>query len=104
MLDGIFPFTKEARAFARDVLAPAIYPDRIPLEVTGRTLPGEPMAPAEAIDGPFDPFRVGDRWGGMWATTWFRFRAEVPPGRIQRRRAHLDPRPGSRPGAPPRAS
>ena len=78
MLDSIFPFTKEARAFARDVVAPAIYPERVGLEVTARTLPGEPVPASEAVDGPFSAFRVGDRWGGMWATTWFRCRATVP--------------------------
>jgi alpha-mannosidase len=78
MLDSIFPFTKEARAFARDVVAPAIYPERVPFEVTARTLPGEPLPAPEAVDGAFSSFRVGDRWGGMWATTWFRMRASVP--------------------------
>ena len=69
---------KEARAFAREVVAPAIYPDRIPLEVTARHLPGEPRPAQEAIEGRFEPFSVGDRWGGMWSTTWFRCRATVP--------------------------
>ncbi len=67
-----------AREFLAAVLAPAVHPDRLPLEITARHLPGEPVRPAEAVTGPFVPFRVGDRWGGMWSTTWFRFRAAVP--------------------------
>lgn len=70
--------TKEARAFLAEVVAPAVHPDRLPLEVTARHLPGEPETPDRALAGPFEPFSVGDRWGGMWATTWFRCRAEVP--------------------------
>jgi alpha-mannosidase len=69
---------KEARAFLAGVVAPAVYPDRIPLEVTARHLPGEPEQPTGAVAGPFEPFSVGRRWGGMWGTTWFRFRATVP--------------------------
>lgn len=70
---------EEARRFARQVVAPAIYPDRIPLEVTAHHLPGEPVPPEIATAGDFRPFAVGERWGGMWATTWFRFRAGIPP-------------------------
>lgn len=69
---------EEARAFCREVVAPGIHPDRIPLRVTARHLAGEPRPPEEAVAGPFEPFAVGDRWGGMWSTTWFRFRASVP--------------------------
>ena len=69
---------KDARAFTREVVAPAVYPDRIPLQVTARHLPGEPLPAEEAVRGSFEPFEVGGRWGGMWSTTWFRCRAEVP--------------------------
>ena len=75
----LFPFTSGAREFLHDVVAPAVYPERIPLSVTARHLPGEPLPAASAVDGPFVPFTVGDRWGGMWGTTWFRFQASVPP-------------------------
>jgi alpha-mannosidase len=71
---------EEAKVFAREVVAPAVYPERAALEVEARHLPGEPLPPAEAVAGPFEPFAVGDRWGGMWGTTWFRFRAAVPVG------------------------
>lgn len=70
----------EARRFCAAVIAPAVHPLRVPLEVQARHLPGEPLSAAEAVAGPFEPFGVGDRWGGMWATTWFRFRGAVPAG------------------------
>jgi alpha-mannosidase len=71
---------EDVRSFLEHVVAPAIYPDRIPLDVTARHLPGEPLPAAEAVGGPFAPFAVGSRWGGMWATTWFRCQASVPAG------------------------
>jgi alpha-mannosidase len=71
---------KDARAFLAELVAPAVYPEVVPLDVTARHLPGEPEAPAQAVAGPFQPFAVGDRWGGMWATTWFRCRAHIPAG------------------------
>jgi alpha-mannosidase len=69
---------REAKAFARDVIGPAIYPERVPLDVSARHLLGEPLPPEAAVDGPFHAFGVGDPWGGMWSTTWFRCRATVP--------------------------
>ena len=70
----------DARAFAREVLRPAVFPERVPFDVAARSLPGEPSPAVEAVGGPFQPFAIGDRWGGMWGTTWFRFRA-APPDR-----------------------
>ena len=68
----------DARRFLATAVEPAVHPDRSPLGVIARHLPDEPLAPSEAVAGPFVPFRVGDRWGGMWGTTWFRFEAAVP--------------------------
>lgn len=68
----------EAREFNAAVIAPAVHPERIPLAVSARHLPGEPLPPSEAVAGPFGAFEVGGRWGGMWSTTWFRFQATVP--------------------------
>ncbi len=75
---GLTP--EQARELIAGVVAPAVHPERVPLTVTARHLPGEPVPVAEAVAGPFDPFELGSRWGGMWATTWFRFRGEVPGG------------------------
>ena len=75
---------KDARAFVKEIVAPAVYPERVPLDVTARHLPGEPLPADRAVSGRFEPFRAGDRWGGMWATTWFRFRATVPAAWAER--------------------
>jgi alpha-mannosidase len=65
-------------ALVRDVLRPAVYPARQPLAVFAHHLRGEPIPAAEAMARPFEPFDVGQRWGGRWDTTWFRFVAAVP--------------------------
>ena len=48
------------------------------LQLSARRIRGEPVAYAEAVRGPFDAFRVGERWGSPWSTTWFRVRGRVP--------------------------
>ena len=63
---------------ARDVLRPAIYPRRRPLDVAAHHLHGEPVAAGEALTRSFEPFSTGESWGGMWDTTWFRMRATIP--------------------------
>jgi len=66
--------------FLRDVLTPAIYPSRAPLEISALRVGGEPIPFGEAVSGRFTPFEVGEDWGGMWDTTWFRLSGEVPAG------------------------
>ena len=65
-------------ALVRDVLRPAIYPARRPLDVFAHHLRSEPIPAAEAMSRSFEPFEVGQRWGGRWDTTWFRLVASVP--------------------------
>ncbi len=66
------------RKLINSVIRPAIYGERCELEVWARRLPGEPIDVQEAISGPFEPFSVGQGWGGAWATTWFHFSGTVP--------------------------
>ena len=66
------------RQFLKTVLRPAIYGRRAPLEVSAHHLHGEPIPATEAVRRPFAPFEVGDGWGGMWDTTWFRIRGSIP--------------------------
>jgi alpha-mannosidase len=61
-----------------ELLRPAIYPRRVPLEVAAHHLHGEPIAAVEARAREFGPFALGEAWGGRWDTTWFRFRATIP--------------------------
>jgi alpha-mannosidase len=46
--------------------------------VSALHLHGEPIAAAEALGREFESFAVGQAWGGMWDTTWFRLRGSVP--------------------------
>ncbi len=66
------------RQFFKTVVRPAIYGPRAPLEVSAHHLHGEPIPAIEAVRRPFTPFEVGDAWGGMWDTTWFRLRGSIP--------------------------
>ena len=61
---------------------PALYTDRVTLDVRTWQVPGEPVRVAEALRVPesdYLPFTIGEPWGGPWSTTWFRFSAQVPP-------------------------
>ena len=62
----------------RDVIRPAIYPDRTPLRVDAHHVRGEPVSFAEATQQAFSPFAVGEPWGGQWDTSWFRLTGRVP--------------------------
>jgi len=66
------------RRFLKTVLRPAIYGRRAPLEVSAHHLHGEPIPAKAAVGRSFTPFEVGDAWGGIWDTTWFRFRGSIP--------------------------
>ena len=66
------------RRAIRDRIRPARIGATIPLQVEAWHAPGEPVPVAEALAGDYGPFSVGEAWGRPWATTWFRFRAEVP--------------------------
>lgn len=67
-----------AAQFLQTVVRPAIYAQRIPLAVTAHHLHGEPIPVKEALLRPFTEFEVGQTWGSMWDTTWFRFRGAIP--------------------------
>ena len=64
--------------FVKTVVHPAVYPERVPLEVAAHHLHGEPIPAREALRRPFAGFSVGESWGGMWDTTWFRLRGTIP--------------------------
>jgi len=68
----------QAEEFVRQVVKPAVYPRRLDLAVEAHHVHGEPIPPSEAVRRRYEPFAVGDGWGGMWDTSWFRFTATVP--------------------------
>jgi alpha-mannosidase len=64
--------------FAQERLAPALYRDRVPVQVTAWTAPGEPVPFADAVRQEFRPFEVGSPWGRPWGTVWFHVTGSVP--------------------------
>jgi hypothetical protein len=67
-----------ARRLSAERLTPAIELGTVEVEITSRTLPGEPEPFADAVAGSFAPFELGAPWGPAWSTTWFRLRGSVP--------------------------
>ena len=64
--------------FVRERLAPAVYRDRQPLEISAWEAPGEPVTFDEARDAEYRPFAIGTPWGRAWGTTWFAVSGETP--------------------------
>jgi alpha-mannosidase len=65
--------------FLAERLRPALYPCRIPLEVSAWHLPGEPVPAQVALRADYEPFPVGGAWAHRpWSTSWFTLRATVP--------------------------
>ncbi|WP_406012727.1 glycosyl hydrolase-related protein [Streptomyces sp. NBC_00984] len=59
-------------------IRPAQYPDRTPLALSVRHIPGEPVPVARVLQESFEPFRTGTEWGRPWSTSWFRLEGTVP--------------------------
>lgn len=69
-----------ARHLRARYLEPTRFGPPIPLEVRAAHIHGEPVGYSEAVNGPWEPFEVGERWGGTWDTTWFRLRGRILDG------------------------
>ncbi|GAA3563986.1 glycoside hydrolase family 38 C-terminal domain-containing protein [Microlunatus spumicola] len=80
MPDLTDPVEERLARFRAERLLPALYRERVPLDVTAWEVPGEPVPFAEAVDADFTPFEVGSAYGPPWATTWFRATGTVPEG------------------------
>jgi alpha-mannosidase len=68
----------DIKRFVCEVVRPAIHRVRRPLEVSAFHVHGEPVGVEDARRRPFQPFAVGQPWGPIWDTTWFRFRGSLP--------------------------
>jgi alpha-mannosidase len=55
-----------------------IYSPQAAVDMAVWPVQGEPVAAEKAFKAKYAPFSVGDRWGGLWDTAWFRFRGQVP--------------------------
>lgn len=69
---------EHARHLLNRYLEPARFGASVPLEIAAHHLHGEPVSYAMALEGPWEPFEVGQRWGGNWDTTWLRLRGAIP--------------------------
>ncbi len=78
MHDDVTLTTGRARRVLDERIRPAIHARSLPFEVTWHVLPGEPIAPAEALALDYTAYAVGAPWGPAWSTTWFRLTATVP--------------------------
>ncbi|WP_329544155.1 glycosyl hydrolase-related protein [Streptomyces sp. NBC_01356] len=72
-------------AFLSERLHPALYPQRLPMDVGAWHIPGEPVPVGVALRADYTPFAVGEPWGSPWSTTWFRTSASVPQRWVGRR-------------------
>ncbi len=57
---------------------PATYRTSVPLELSVWEAPDEPVPVTDALQAAYRPFRVGERWGRPWATSWIRATGTVP--------------------------
>jgi alpha-mannosidase len=55
-----------------------IYPERSPIHVEAWKSPGEPVPVTTAMKASYSDFAVGQNWGQLWSTTWFRLHGKVP--------------------------
>ena len=55
-----------------------IYSPKQPIDVAIWKVGGEPVAAEKALKAKYAPFAVGEMWGPLWDTAWFRFRGQVP--------------------------
>ncbi|MBE6481171.1 MAG: alpha-mannosidase [Actinomyces ruminicola] len=69
---------QRAERLLRDHIRPAIYRDRLPLELSAWQAPGEPVPFARAVGEQYSPIAVGTPWGPPWGTTWFHVTGGVP--------------------------
>ena len=65
--------------FQNDVLAPAVYAARCPLEASVWQT-SDRVTPAQACSEAYEQVLSGWRWGPVWSTAWFRLRGDIPAG------------------------
>ncbi|ROR96889.1 alpha-mannosidase [Salana multivorans] len=64
--------------FVEETITPALYPERIALDVSVWRVPDEPVPFDEARAATYEPFVMGSPWGVAWSTEWFHVTGEVP--------------------------
>jgi len=69
---------QRVRRLIKEVVFPHLCPATAPLDISAHFVRGEPIDSAEAYARDFEPFSLGQAWGGAWSTAWFRFAGTVP--------------------------
>jgi alpha-mannosidase len=74
------PAVTEARLnrVLNERIRPAVHATSVPLQVGLWNVPGEPVPVAEGLAAPYEPVRVGHRWGPPWSTSWLKISGRVP--------------------------
>jgi len=67
------------RRFRTERLEPALYRERLPLNVSAWAAPGEPVPFADAVAAPYTSITPGTAWGPPWGTTWLHITGQLPP-------------------------
>ncbi len=69
---------RRLRRLIEEIIPPLLHARTVPLDVAAHLVDGEPISPGEAYSQAFEPFAVGEPWGGAWSTAWFRFTGRIP--------------------------
>jgi alpha-mannosidase len=70
---------QRVQLFARRVLANRLYTDRAPVSLAVYHAPDR-ITYDEAMQGEYTPTHVGQKFGPLWSTHWFRVEIHVPTG------------------------
>ncbi len=62
----------------RQRIKPAVYGEKVPLDIEVWHAPGEPVSVADALQADYKPVQLGEKWGPPWGTSWFRLTGTVP--------------------------
>jgi alpha-mannosidase len=77
-LDSVALAMQRVRRFTRFRLAPAVYSETRPVEVSAWVVGGEPVPFDKASGQRFEPVEMGMPWGRPWDTVWFDVRGVAP--------------------------
>lgn len=74
------PLLTEGRIarFLAERIVPAIYRERVALDLSAWSAPGEPVPFRDAVAQTYEPVAPGLAWGAPWSTTWFHVTGSVP--------------------------
>lgn len=67
------------RQFSQRTLMPLLYPDKAPVQIAVFHAPDR-ISYDLAMQGQYAPTTVGQRFGPLWSTHWFRIQIQIPEG------------------------